>query len=195
MNTIILASKSPRRKELMGLIPIAFEVQTKEVEEHIDPSLSAKGNVCSLAKQKAEAVAQENEEATVIGCDTVVVFEGEILGKPQDAQDACRMLKKLSGKTHFVYTGVSLMNKSKGIEETFAISSKVMMKAISEEEIKWYVSTGEPLDKAGAYGIQGQAAMFIEKIEGDYFNIVGLPIQALYERLKALELIDLYANE
>ena len=191
MNPIILASQSPRRKELMAMLPVTFEVRAKEIEEKMDEQLTAKENVQSLATQKAEIIAKENPMSTVIGCDTIVVFEGEIFGKPRDEADAKKMLSKLSGKTHFVYTGVSILNKEKHIEECFAVSSKVTMKVLSEEEIMWYIQTKEPLDKAGSYGIQGQAALFIEKIEGDYFNIVGLPIHALYERLSALGMIAL----
>ncbi|MEF9958993.1 MAG: Maf family protein [Niameybacter sp.] len=191
MKEIILASSSPRRKELMGLIPTRFKIITKEVEETINVACSPKENVQNLADKKAYAVACDHKDEWVLGCDTVVVCEEEILGKPQNVEHAKEMLKRLSGQAHLVYTGVSLRNIARNVKITQAVCSKVYMKEISEEELKWYVATGEPLDKAGAYGIQGLASNFMEKIEGDYFNIVGLPVSTVYEILKQQQLINL----
>lgn len=190
MGHVILASGSPRRAELMTLLPINFEVKTKEVDEVIDSTLTPGENVCSLAYQKASAVSKDNKEQWVIGCDTVVVFENQILGKPKDESDAKRMLEILSGKTHQVYTGVCLINESKAIKKSFYVSSDVVMKTISSEEIHQYVLSKEPMDKAGSYAIQGKGAVFIEKIQGDYFNIVGLPVSNLYDVLKEFQIIS-----
>lgn len=191
MHSIILASKSPRRKELMSLIPIQFIIQTKEVEEYISLQDSPEENVKRLAKEKAQAIGKDYKNEWILGCDTVVVYEEEILGKPKDEEDARKMLSKLSGKAHFVYTGIALYNESKGKLIQKAVCSKVFMKDISKEELNWYISTGEPFDKAGGYGIQGVASNFIEKIEGDYFNIVGLPVCTIYNLLKEEGLITL----
>ena len=191
MYKLILASSSPRRKELMGLIPIDFRIQTKEVEESIDKRLTPEENVKTLASKKAYAVAEAFKEEWVLGCDTVVVYQNQILGKPQDAQNAKEILTSLSGKVHEVYTGVSLYHINKAIHIQHAVCSKVYMKTLEEAEIDWYVGTGEPLDKAGAYGIQGYASNFVEKIEGDYFNIVGLPVSKVYEILKSQGIITL----
>ena len=191
MHSIILASKSPRRKELMSLIPIQFIIQTKEVEEYISLQDSPEENVKRLAKEKAQAIGKDYKNEWILGCDTVVVYEEEILGKPKDEEDARKMLSKLSGKAHFVYTGIALYNESKGKLIQKAVCSKVFMKDISKEELNWYISTGEPFDKAGGYGIQGFASNFIEKIEGDYFNIVGLPVCTIYNLLKEEGLINL----
>ena len=185
---LILASQSPRRSELLRQIGLSFTVQVSQVEEKIteeDPRLA----VQELARQKAAAVAAGQEPGTlVIGADTVVVLEGKILGKPKDFQEACRMLEMLQGRDHLVYTGVALLEVSgEGIrEKLFSQETRVRLYPMSQEEIRWYVSTGEPMDKAGAYGIQGQCARFVEGIEGDYYNVVGLPVGRLYQELKEM---------
>lgn len=191
METIILASKSPRRKELMGLIPVGFEVITKEVEEKIDESKTPEENVRQLAEQKAYAVAQDHPDRWIVGCDTIVVSKEGIMGKPKDELDAAYMLEVLQGDWHKVCTGVSLTHIQRGITKSFVVTSLVYMRALTKQEIEWYVQTGEPMDKAGAYGIQGYASNFIDKIEGDYFNIVGLPVSMLYQVLKEYELLSL----
>ena len=188
MKTILLASQSPRRKELVSLLPWSFEVCVKEVEEKIDLLQPAWANVKSLALQKAQAVAQSHPRQWVIGADTVVCYKEHILGKPKDEKAAYEMLKMLSGKVHKVYTGVAIVHEEKGINETFYEETKVMMQELTDEEINEYILTKEPLDKAGAYGIQGFGARYIVGIEGDYFNVVGLPIHAVYTQLlKRLE--------
>jgi septum formation protein len=178
---IILASASPRRKEILQTAGIEFEVRVAEVEEKITPGQSPEETVKDLARQKALAVAKANPQTTVIGADTIVVLEGEILGKPRDWADAIKMLKSLSGKTHSVFTGVCLVKD--GEENRFFEETKVEFYNLSNEEIEAYVDTGEPMDKAGAYGIQGKGCLLVKRIEGDYFNVVGLPVGKLVREL------------
>lgn len=183
----VLASKSPRRKELLQLLGISFEIKVSEEEEVItsnDPIATTE----ELALKKAKAVAAGLEEGIVIGADTVVTFRGEILGKPSDQSDARRMITMLQGNSHMVYTGVSLVDAATGCCTCFHVGTKVMVSSMSEEEIEEYISSEEPYDKAGSYGIQGSFSRYIEGIEGDYFNVVGLPIHELYERLKRFKL-------
>ena len=170
----ILASASPRRKELLEQIGVKFNI------------LPATGEVVmELAKQKAEEVAKTaGADALVLGADTVVAYEGKILGKPKDEADALRMLTMLSGKEHEVYTGVALIDNRDQSMENFFERTKVTMYPVSEEEIRDYIAGGEPMDKAGAYAIQGIGAKFIQKIEGDYNNVVGLPIGRIYQEIK-----------
>lgn len=170
MKNIILASQSPRRRELLTQIGLEFEVHPAGGEEIIT-STDPVEVVKSLSTQKAAAVKEELEPQLpenwlVIGADTIVVYDGKILGKPKDEADAIRMLRMLQGQTHSVYTGVTLLEEGK--QTTFAEETKVSMYPMTEEEIAWYVSTKEPMDKAGAYGIQGLCARFVEKIQGDY---------------------------
>lgn len=186
MKPILLASQSPRREQLMALLPWAFEVCTKNVEEQIDSQLTPALNVQNLAKQKAQAVADEQEGAWVVGADTVVCYQGRIMGKPKDEAEAKEILRVLSGKTHQVYTGVAILCKEKDICHTFYQETQVTMQILTEAEIEDYVATGEPNDKAGAYGIQGYGARYITEIHGDYYNVMGLPVHALYSQLKRL---------
>ncbi|MEG0012709.1 MAG: Maf family protein [Cellulosilyticaceae bacterium] len=190
MINIILASASPRRKELLSLLPITFEIISKETDETMDTRLTPVENVMKIAAQKAETVAREYEESLVIGCDTIVVVDKQILGKPKDKEEAYRMLVGLAGRTHKVFTGISLQNKSTGLAESFYEETTVFMKNSSDKEIWEYIGTGDPMDKAGSYGIQTQGALFVEKIEGDYFNVVGLPVSKLYEKLKQIKAIS-----
>ncbi len=197
---IILASKSPRRKELLSRIGIEYECIVSEAEEKTTESSPDKV-VAELSRQKAENIFEiiragerDNSPMVIIGADTVVACDSNIMGKPKDKQDAGRMLKLLEGRSHSVWTGVTLLfvnidkngnySENKVISETFACETKVYMYHVSDNEIEEYIKTEEPLDKAGAYGIQGIAAKFIEKIEGDYNNVVGLPVSALYQRIK-----------
>lgn len=185
MREIILASASPRRRELLSLSPLPFTIEpAKGTEPPVDPTLSPEENVLRLAALKAEEVAARHPEALVIGCDTVVAVDGDILGKPIDEEDAARMLRALSGREHAVYTGVCLLSPEGG--ERFCERTAVRFRSLSAQEIAWYVSTGEPLDKAGAYGIQERAAMFIEGIDGDYANVVGLPLCRLMQALSSM---------
>lgn len=195
MNKIILASQSPRRRELLTQIGLEYIVRPSTVEEHIT-STDPVEVVKELSFQKAEDVAKKTNEETptetslVIGADTIVVYEGKILGKPKDREDAIRMLTMLQGKTHSVYTGVSLIFSGAADGDKtiiFAEETKVTMYPMTEEEIIWYVDTKEPMDKAGSYAIQGFCARFIEKIQGDYNTVVGLPVARIYQELKKEE--------
>lgn len=185
MNKIILASKSPRRRELMALLPWSFEVYTKEVEEQIEDNLSVRENVEKLALIKAQAVAEE-KPYIIIGADTVVCLEGRVMGKPKSELEAREMLSELSGRWHSVFTGVAIIEANCNKVKTFSIETKVKMQVLSEQEIIDYIKTKEPMDKAGSYGIQGYGAVFIEQIKGDYTNVVGLPVHSVYSELKSM---------
>lgn len=189
MRQIILASQSPRRRELMELIGFPFSVRVSETEELItrhDPAAVTE----ELSWQKAQAVAAELDDAQeiiVIGADTVVSVEGQILGKPASKDEARSMIRTLQGRDHMVYTGVTILGRSAvhGDRcETFSEGTRVTVASMSEDEIELYISTEEPYDKAGAYGIQGTFARFIQGISGDYYNVMGLPVHRLYEQLK-----------
>lgn len=176
MKKLILASNSPRRKLLLEQMNIPFTVFSSKVKvnEDYDETLSATEIVQVLAKRKAKAVLAEHSDAVVLGSDTIVVLNGQVLGKPKDKEEAKEMLSMLSGRTHSVLTGVAIVSADK--EVIFAIETFVEFYKLSDEEIDYYVSTNEPLDKAGAYGIQGIGAFLVKKIEGDFFSVVGLPI-------------------
>lgn len=186
MKKIVLASASPRRKELLEQIGIFFEIQPAKGEEIITGNTPSQ-IVEELSCQKASEVAEKNREdgTLIIGSDTVVSYEDKIMGKPKDEEDAARMLRKLSGNVHHVYTGVTAILWKKGQKRkvTFSEKTEVVFYSISEEEIKEYISTGEPMDKAGAYGIQGIGGKFIREIRGDYNNVVGLPVARLYQEV------------
>ena len=181
---IILASSSPRRRELLSKAEVKFDICIKSVDETVPEGMSPAEGAEHTAAVKAMAVAFMNTEAVVIGADTIVVLDGEVLGKPKDKADAAEMLKKLSGKEHEVITGVCLAYKGK--YETFHCSSKVKFYELTDDEIRHYVASGEPMDKAGAYGIQGKGMMLVESINGDYCNIVGLPVALTVRRIKEL---------
>lgn len=180
---LILASQSPRRKELLGLITPEFEIITADVDERIEDGTSPDNAVMSLALKKALAVAAFRPGDTVIGADTVVAIDGIILGKPKDSEHAAEMLRMLAGKTHTVYTGVCIVRD--GAETVFYEATDVTFTDMDEDEIAAYITTGEPFDKAGAYGVQGGAARFVSGIRGDFYNVMGLPVSALYRKLKA----------
>jgi septum formation protein len=183
----VLASSSPRRRDLLGLLCSNFEVIPSQIEESQRPGESPIQMVQRLAKEKAMAVHQFRPESLVIGADTVVVCEGQILGKPVSPEEARAMLQKLSGRTHEVMTGLCVL---KG--ETAAVDAArtlVRFSLLSGEEIEDYLATGEPFDKAGAYATQGKAARFVEAIEGCFFNVVGLPVSLLYRMLRRPEFL------
>ena len=206
MSQIILASASPRRKELLEQIGLEFEICPAKGEEVITKTIPEEV-VMELSKQKAEEVAamvysfgENHQDITtpsdilVIGADTVVAYDGKILGKPKDEADAKRMITMLAGNTHSVFTGVTLVliDKSGKVGElVFYEKTDVTMYPMTEVEIDRYIATGEPMDKAGSYAIQGKCAIHIEKIEGDYNNVVGLPIARIYQELKNIG-IDVY---
>jgi len=173
---IILASASPRRAELLKMIGINdFEVIADNAEEELTPGLSPELTVCKIALQKAKNVSKRCErDSLIIAADTEVYMDGEAFGKPMDEADAVRMLKRLSGQKHRVYTGVAII--SEGVVTTGAEVTDVYFRDLSDKEIEAYVKTGEPMDKAGAYGAQGKGAVFVERIEGDFFNVMGLPV-------------------
>jgi septum formation protein len=179
---LVLASASPRRQELLRNAGIAFEVQPAHIAEDPLPGEAAKDCAVRLAREKALAVAKLRHTDVVLGADTVVVINSQILGKPADAADAARMLRMLSGRTHQVITGVCLV--AGGQSSVASETTSVMMSEISEEEIKDYIATGEPMDKAGAYAIQGIASRWIPRIEGDYSNVVGLPVALVWPMLQ-----------
>ena len=184
---IILASQSPRRKELLERMGIrSFTVMDSGVDEHEEELLPPEELVCRLSERKAEAVAQRAPAgAVVIAADTVVSLDGAILGKPADKLEAFRMLSTLSGVRHQVYTGVTVMRDGeKQIEHE---TTDVTFRELSEEEIERYLATGEPMDKAGAYGIQGYGALLVERIEGDYYNVMGLPVCRLGQMLRRVD--------
>ena len=172
--SLILASGSPRRRELMALITPNYTVAPSDVDESRITAATPAQLAQALAEAKALAVAQQHPDDTVIGCDTVVDCDGAVFGKPHDAEDAKRMLRALSGKTHQVHTGVCIAKGDRA--EHFVDSCKVTFFPLSEEEIDFYASTKEPYDKAGAYAIQGRAALWLDRIEGDYYTIMGLPV-------------------
>ena len=187
---IILASASPRRRELLGQIGIGFEVRISNVEERVT-TVEPAAVVEELSRQKAEAVyaslEADVEDVLVVGADTVVALEGQILGKPSDPEQAAEMLRRLAGNIHGVYTGVTLLYRSgSGMVQrrVFHESTKVEFFPMTEEEIRRYVQSGECMDKAGAYGIQGLFARYVKKIEGAYNNVVGLPVGRLYQEAK-----------
>ncbi len=177
---IILASGSPRRREILQGVGATFKIMISDAEEIIDASLPPYFTAEKLSLLKASDIASklsaEGKEAVVIGADTIVVKDGEILTKPKDKDDAIRMLTLLSGKSHEVITGVTVIDTKTAKSESFYESTKVYFKKLTEVEILAYTETNEPYDKAGSYAIQGKGALLIEKIEGDYFNVVGLPV-------------------
>ncbi len=178
---IILASKSPRRKELMGLLFPQFEVQASDVDETLPEGVSLGRAVELLALRKGQAVAGAEPDALVIAADTLVTLGSVVLGKPTGREDAARMLRLLSGRVHQVYTGVALLEGDR--TNRFHCVTDVELSPLTEEEIRWYLSTGEPFDKAGAYGIQGYGARFIRGIREDFFNVMGLPVNELYRQI------------
>lgn len=179
---MILASASPRRQELLKYIVPAFEVIPADVDETLPEGIVTDKAAEFLAAKKAGHIAKRYPDCTVIGSDTVVIIDGVILGKPADKSDAERMLRLLSGRTHKVITGVCLACGE--VSESFSCETKVEFYPLSEEEIRDYISTGEPADKAGAYGIQGYGSVLVRGIEGDFFNVMGLPVAMLKRRLE-----------
>ena len=188
---LILASQSPRRKELLGLFRIPFSVRVAHIDEAMDSTLSPCDEVSRVSRLKAEATPHEDTDV-VVAADTIVVCDGMILGKPKDELDAFRMLKMLSGKEHQVMTGLTVLRGDTAVVCTEV--TDVHFRELTDSEIFAYIRTGEPMDKAGAYGIQGGAALFVEKLSGDYYNVMGLPVCRLAQILKSLapELMEEY---
>lgn len=190
---IILASQSPRRQELLKLLGVEFTVQTADIDETMNPNLPPEQEVLRVSAEKARAVAAScTEEDLVIAADTIVVVDGEILGKPKDATDAMRMLGLLSGRQHEVMTGMTVQKGNRvcsRVERT-----GITFRALTHREMENYVKTGEPMDKAGAYGIQGRASVFVEHLDGDYFCVMGLPVCALTQMLRDFDVAVLGEN-
>ena len=182
MTRIILASKSPRRKELMELLRVPFDIIVSDIEENIDFDNDLVKEIEKLSYQKAEAVFRDHDDALVIGADTIVKIGNDVLGKPHSIEEAKKMLRELSDNTHEVVTGVTIMCGND--VETFSKVASVTFYPLTDEEIDEYIKTNEPLDKAGSYAIQGDGAKFIKEIDGDFYTIVGLPVAELYHRLK-----------
>ena len=182
MSRIILASQSPRRQELIGNITMDFRVIVSEADETLPVGIEPEQAPVYLADVKAAAVAASHPEETVIGADTVVILDGTVLGKPRDRDDAVRMLRALSGKVHTVVTGCA--NRWGDTRVTFSQLTRVEFYPLSDREILEYIATGEPFDKAGAYGIQGRGSVLVKRIEGDFFNVMGLPVARLKRELE-----------
>jgi septum formation protein len=188
---IVLASASPRRQELLRNAGIAFIVQPADIDETLLQGESPRGYAERLAREKAAAIFRSRPQDCVLGADTVVVIDETILGKPRNEADAARMLRLLSGRTHVVITGICLINPHADNAEpkTASEATLVTMREISDGEIRDYIATGEPMDKAGAYAIQGIASRWIPRIEGDYSNVVGLPVALIYSMLHKMQVI------
>jgi septum formation protein len=183
MKRIILASASPRRAELLRMVGIPFERIVGDTPEETDGTPGPAEHVGILSRRKAERVARDLPDGLVIGADTVVAIDGEILEKPKDAADAVRMLSRLAGRTHEVFTGVALVDAGTGAVRSDVVRTGVFIRPMSEADIRRYVATGEPMDKAGAYAAQGLAAPFVGRVDGCFFNVVGLPLSRLWEML------------
>jgi septum formation protein len=188
-HAIILASNSPRRRELLGQIGLAFTVAPADVDESICSGESPEGYAERLALKKSRSAASQVRTGIVIAADTIVVLDGSIFGKPADAEDARRMLTELSGREHEVITGLAVVDATSGRFSVRTSVTKVTFRTLSEREIDAYIATREPLDKAGAYGIQERGALLVERIEGCYSNVVGLPLSLLGEMLREFDIV------
>lgn len=181
MNQLVLASGSPRRKELLATLQIPFDIITADIDETIDHNKNLVDEIERLSFGKALAVFKEHKDQIIIGSDTIVTLNDHALGKPHSEEEAFAMLKELQGNMHEVITAVTILSKKSS--ETFSVVSKVQFYPMSDQEIKEYIATKEPLDKAGAYAIQGLGSKYIKGIIGDYYAIMGLPVAELYHRL------------
>lgn len=178
---LILASQSPRRRELLALVGLAHEVLPADINEDVRAGEAAGPYTERLAREKAEVIAARHPEATVIAADTTVVIDGDILGKPADASEARAMIRRLAGRSHTVLTAIAVAHGAR--TESAVEEVRVTFRQLSDEEIAQYVATGEPMDKAGAYGIQGWGATIVERVDGDYFSVMGLGLRRLVELL------------
>ena len=184
--TVVLASASPRRHDLLGMIGIAHEVDPADIDESVHAGESPPAYAHRLARAKALAVSVRRPDALVIAADTTVVVDDRIFGKPEDREDACRMLRALSGRSHVVHTAVAVARDGGRLLESGVESTGVTFRALGDDEIAAYVATGEPMDKAGAYGIQGYGATIVERVDGDYFAVMGLALRRLVALLGAV---------
>ncbi|HEY7911012.1 MAG TPA: Maf family protein [Blastocatellia bacterium] len=183
---IILASASPRRAELLRALGVDFELAPSQVHERPHPDEAPPDYIIRIARAKVIAVARKVESGLIIGADTIVVLDGQLLGKPEDEEDAKRMLRSLSGRWHAVMTGVALYEASSRREVADYEKTLVRFAQLTEKEIEWYVRSQEPMDKAGAYGIQALGGLFVEEIAGNYYNVVGLPLPLIYRLSRRL---------
>jgi len=181
---IILASGSPRRRELLSQIGLDFKVMVSGIDEYLPDLTLPQRRVEILAELKAADIAKDLDRGLILGADTIVVIDNTILEKPEDRDDARKMLGLLQGRKHEVFSGLCLINASNGVSKIGHKKTYVNMRTLSLDEIEGYIDSGEPMDKAGAYGIQGMGAAFITGVEGDYYNVVGLPVSLLVEFLK-----------
>lgn len=184
---VILASQSPRRRELLGQIGIAHEVRPADIDESYLPHEHPPAHAERLAREKVQRLAAEHADAVVIGADTIVVIDDEVLGKPSSAADAARMLRQLSGRTHWVYTAVAVARGGQVASGVEAV--EVTFRPLAEDQVRDYVATGEPMDKAGAYGIQGVGATLVERIHGDYYAVMGLALGRLVALLREVGVV------
>lgn len=178
---LILASQSPRRHEIMDSMGLTYRAEVCTDPERVPDGLSIPETVMHLAQQKAAFALKLHPDTCVIGADTIVDLDDEIIGKPKSPEDAVQTLKRMQGRSHIVYSGIAVLKA--GYSDVRYVTTKVRFRPMSDTEIRWYVSTGEPLDKAGSYGAQGFGSVFVESIEGNYFNVIGLPAPVLYEML------------
>jgi len=181
---LILASISPRRENLLRMIGFDFEVVNSQVDEQSEVYTIPEVHVLELAQKKALKVAEKIDGGLIIGADTVVVLNNQILGKPKDAKQAKEILQQLSGKTHEVYTGFAIVEKPSGEMLSEFVKTLVSFRKLADEEIDRYIQSGSPFDKAGGYGIQDQGALFVQKIDGCFYNVMGLPVTKLYQALE-----------
>jgi septum formation protein len=186
---LILASVSPRRVELLRLAGIDFEVMPSGIDETFRPGETPREHVLRLSGEKALAVARIHADRWILGADTIVVIDGDVLGKPGSVAEAKEMLEKLSGREHEVFTGFSIARQGKGLMVREVIESKVLFRKITDDEMDWYAGSEEPYDKAGAYAVQGVAAVFIREIRGSYTNVMGLPLCEVVEALKRVSAV------
>ena len=184
---IILASKSPRRAEILRMIGVNFKVESSNIHEEINQKIKQNQIPINLSKAKAEKISHKYPDKIIIGADTVVVFSKKIFGKPKDKSESKKMLKALSGNCHEVITGVTIMNKKLGIVKTFSETTKVFVQKIPTKQIEFYVNNYNTLDKAGSYGIQEWFSVWIKKINGCYYNVMGLPVSKLHRHLVEIE--------
>ena len=184
---IILASKSPRRAEILRMIKVNFIVAPSNINEEINPKIEQNETAINISKAKAEAISHKYPKDIIIGADTIVVFNEEIFGKPKDINESKKMIKALSGNSHKVITGVTIMNKRLGTLKTFSETTEVFVQKIPVEKIDYYINNFNTLDKAGSYGIQEWFSVWIKRINGCYYNVMGLPVSKLYRYLVETE--------
>jgi septum formation protein len=184
---LVLASRSPRRQDLLSRLAVDFDIDPADVDETHPADMPPPASAVLIAERKAEAVAARQPDALVIGADTMVVLDGEILGKPRDPGEARAMLGRMLGRTHTVVTGLAILDTASGTRSTAAEETRVTMRHADSSEIARYVDGGEPMDKAGSYGAQGEGAVFIERVDGCFYNVVGLPLVRLHGLLAAAD--------